>query len=311
MDAKTEGLLASLAKGDRRSAGQLMTLIENEGPGSEEALKALYASETRAVVVGITGWPGAGKSTLVSRIAAAFLAQGKRVGIIAVDPSSPLSGGGLLGDRIRFRGIEGNDHLFIRSVATRGHQGGLSRAARAFVRIMEAMGQEIVLLETVGIGQDQITVSLVADTTIVVTAPGLGDSLQAIKSGILEVGDIFAVNKADRPDAERTMMLREKDGWCPPVLKTVAADGTGVEALIEAIARHSAHRAAENSMLAGKVRAATDEIREAVKSRLLDHFCGREALNDEPITRYARGICERTMDPYIVADTILGEKGII
>jgi LAO/AO transport system kinase len=277
----------------------------------------LYVLEGKGFVIGVTGWPGVGKSSLINRMAKAYLSQGKKVGIIAVDPTSPFSGGGLLGDRIRFKDIEGSDNLFIRSVATRGHHGGISRSARAFVKVMEVMGYELVLLETVGIGQDQITVSLIADTTVVVVAPGLGDFLQALKSGILEAGDIFVVNKADRDDAdsaafdlETAVRMREKEGWCVPVVKTIAADGTGVEALMGEITRHSIYCAGEGSVLAGKVEAASNEIREAIKSRLFETIFRGDTLKGESLSRHAVALCERKIDPYMVADMILAEKGI-
>ena len=316
MEKELEMMLSELKKGDRRSASRVMSLIENQGPGNEEALRGLYAMEKKALVIGITGWPGVGKSTLISRIAKFFLQEGKKVGIIAVDPTSPFSGGGLLGDRIRFREIEGHEGLFIRSVASRGHHGGLSRSARGFVKVMEAMGSEIVLLETVGVGQDQITVSLIADTTVVVVAPGLGDHLQAIKSGILEIGDIFIVNKADRSDADRAVYdleaairMRGDEGWCPSVVKTVAADGTGMEEVMKELTAHAVYCAGEKGVMARKVRAAKAEIRDAVKTRLLERFTGARGLDDERMAEYARDVCGRKIDPYLVADLILAEKG--
>lgn len=310
-------LFARLQKGDKQSSSQLMSLLENGGPDSEAAIRRLYALEGKALVIGVTGWPGVGKSSLISRIARIFLNEGKRVGIIAIDPTSPFSGGGLLGDRIRFKEIEGKENLFIRSVATRGHHGGLSRSARAFVKVMEVQGCEVILLETVGIGQDQITVSLVADTTIVVVAPGLGDYLQAIKSGVLEVGDIFVVNKADRSDADGTVYdleaaisMRPKEGWRPPVMKTIATDGTGIEALTRELILHAAYRASGDNVLTTKILAAKNEIREAMKARLLDHFSGRNGPEDESMNRYARELCLRHIDPYVVADIILAKKSI-
>jgi LAO/AO transport system kinase len=274
--------------------------------------------DSKALVIGVTGWPGVGKSSLISRIAKAFLGEGERVGIVAVDPTSPFSGGGLLGDRIRLRDIEGRENLFIRSMASRGHHGGLSRSARSFVKVMEAMKCDVVPLETVGVGPDQITVSLIADTTIVVVAPGLGDYLQqAIKSGILEIGDIFVVNKADRQDADKSahdlesaIRMREKEGWCPSVVKTIAADGTGVEVLMKEIAGHATYCAGEQGSRARKIRAAKEEIREAVKSRLFSRFTGTDRLVDDPMNGYAPEICQRKTDPYAVADMILADKGI-
>jgi LAO/AO transport system kinase len=312
-----ENLFSRLCEGDRRSASRIMTLIENEGPGRKEALERLYRTESKALVVGVTGWPGVGKSSLINRIAGSFLDQGKKVGIIAIDPTSPLSGGGLLADRIRFREIEGTERLFVRSVASRGHHGGLSLYTRAFVKVMESMGSDVILLETVGVGQDQITVSLIADTTIVVVAPGLGDYLQAIKSGVLEVGDIFVVNKADRPDADRAVFdleeaarMRGAEGWCPPVVKTIAAEKTGADVLMGEITRHASYCADAKSVRDRKLRAAKHEIRDAVESRLFEHFFGRDDLSGDSVNRLAREICARKIDPYMIADMMLSEKGI-
>ena len=317
MKSELDILFEGLEKGDKRSAGRILTLLEDRGPKSEEALKRLYSSERRPLVAGVTGWPGVGKSSLISRIAGMFLDEGKRVGIVAVDPTSPFSGGGILGDRIRFREIDGRENLFIRSVASRGHHGGLSRSARSFVKVMEAMGSDVVLLETVGVGQDQVNVSLIADTTVVVVAPGLGDFLQAMKSGILEAGDIFVVNKADRPDADKAVQylesavgMREKGGWCAPVVKTIAADGSGIEALVREIGNHAAYCSLEEGVVAAKVRAARDEIKEALKTRLFEHLFGGNFAEESPIAAYARRVCERRADPYLLADMILAEKGI-
>lgn len=317
MKPDLKALLSGVEKGDKRSASRLMTLIEDEGPESEEALKVLYAFTGKALVVGITGWPGVGKSSLINQIAKVYLKEGKRVGIVAVDPTSPFSGGSLLGDRLRFREIEGHGNLFIRSAASRGYHGGISRAARSFTMVMEAMGYDVIILETMGIGQDQIAVSLIADTTIVVVAPGLGDHLQAIKAGILEIGDIFVVNKADRPDAERAVQdlesairLRDKAGWSPPVLKTVAANGSGIHELVQQIGRHRAQCSALGSVPSAKIEAAKSEIAEALRRRLYEHFFGRQTPNESVEAKYARQLCEGKNDPYLIADLILAEKGI-
>jgi LAO/AO transport system kinase len=311
---RIDELFTGLSQGDKKSASRLMTLLENDDESAEEALKRLYASERRAFVIGITGWPGVGKSTLVSKLAKCFLDEGRKVGIIAVDPTSPFSGGGLLGDRIRFRNIDGDERLFIRSAASRGHHGGLSRAARAFVRIMEVMGLDVVFLETVGIGQDQIGVSLVADSTIVVLAPGLGDYLQAIKSGILEAGDIYVVNKADRPDADKAVQhiegliqMQEKTGWRPKVLKTTALDGGGIGDLVNEIALHGAYCRTETAGQIRKVRAARHELKEAVKSRLLERLTRKYPALAESLEGFAPDICGRRTDPFLVADSILAE----
>jgi LAO/AO transport system kinase len=293
-----------------------MTVLENEGEESDRALRSLYAREGHSFVIGVTGWPGVGKSSLISRVAKVFLDHGKRVGIIAVDPSSPFSGGSLLGDRLCFRSIDGNDLLFIRSAASRGHQGGLSRAARAFVKAMEVMGQDVVILETIGIGQEQVGVSLVADTTVVVLAPGLGDYLQAIKSGIIEIGDIFVVNKADRPDAEKAVqdmkaaiLMREKALWQPPVVKTVAVDGSGVDELIDQLERHREYTANCADMPAVKSRAANHEILEAIKNGLLKKYLEEDPSRGAAIEGHAQMICQRHIDPALVAETMLLEGG--
>jgi LAO/AO transport system kinase len=314
---KLDSLFEGLQKGDKKSASQLMSIIENGGSESEEALKRLFTIDTKAFVIGVTGWPGVGKSSLINHIAKVLLSQDKRLGIIAVDPTSPFSGGGLLGDRIRFRDIEGKEHVFIRSMATRGHHGGLSRSARAFVKVMEVFGCEVVLLETVGVGQDQITISLIADTTLVVVAPGLGDYLQAMKSGILEAGDIFVVNKADRSDADGAVLdlksaisIRQKEGWCAPVIKTVASDGAGIDMLIYEITRHSTYCLSGQGVQSRKIRAAREEVKDAIKSRLFNFYCDKNGLGDDTLTQYALEICERKNDPYIVADTVLAQTGI-
>ena len=297
-----------------------MTLIENEGQEGERALKQLYTLDGRALVVGITGWAGVGKSSLISRLAGAFLDQEKKVGVIAVDPTSPFSGGGLLGDRLRFRNIDGYERLFIRSVASRGHHGGLSRSSRAFVKIMEVMGLDVVILETVGIGQEQVGVSLIADTTVVVLAPGLGDFLQAIKSGILEIGDIFVVNKADRPDVDKTvqdvsaaMRMREKTGWRPVVMKTVATDGTGIQDLLMEIEKHRDYRMTGNEASGAKLKATCEVIKEAIKARLLDDYLREDRTRAEVIERNACEVLMRKVDPYLIADRMssVGEDPVL
>jgi LAO/AO transport system kinase len=310
-ESPLEKLFVGTEKGDRLSASRLMTVLENEGEENDRALRSLYTREGRSFVIGVTGWPGVGKSTLISRIAKVFLDQGKQVGIIAVDPSSPFSGGGLLGDRLRFRSIDGSDRLFIRSAASRGHQGGLSRATRAFVKVMEVMGRDVVIVETIGIGQEQVDISLVADTTVVVLAPGLGDYLQAIKSGIIEIGDIFVVNKADRPDAEKAVqdtkaaiLMREKAPWQPPVVKTVAADGSGVDELIREIERHREYTTNCADAPATKARAAIHEILEAIKNGLLKKYLEEDPSRGAAIEGHAQMVFQRHTDPALVAETI-------
>jgi len=316
-DLDLETLFESLRSGNRRTGGLVMSLIEDCHPQKEEILKRLYECTNRALAIGVTGWPGVGKSSLIKGLAQAFLDKGHKVGIIPVDPTSPFSGGSLLGDRVRLREIEGRENLYIRSMASRGHPGGLANSARALVKIMETMGYDVVLMETVGAGQDQTNVALIVDTTIVVVAPGLGDRLQAIKSGILEVGDILVVNKGDRLGADGTaadllnaVMMGERKGWHPPVIKTVALESKGIEELMAEIARHAAHSAAEGSAKARKHRAAENEIVEAIKTRLFERFFNGEDPIGKSMSEYAARLCERKSDPLILADAILREKDI-
>ena len=239
-----EGVLAPAAR-DRRA----ITAVENEG-GSAELLRSLFPSTGRARVIGITGPPGAGKSTLAQRLAQAYRRRGKTVGIVAVDPSSPFTGGAILGDRIRMAEIYTDPGVFIRSMATRGALGGLARATSDAVDVLDAAGFDVVLIETVGVGQDEVDIIKAAETTAVVLVPGLGDDIQAIKAGILEIGDVFVVNKADRDGADRTaaelaMMLdlSAPKGWRPPIVRTVAPSNTGVEEVLAALESHGEYLA--------------------------------------------------------------------
>jgi LAO/AO transport system kinase len=269
-----EQLTQAVLRGEMRAVARLLTYVENEREGTREALTALFPHTGRAWVIGITGAPGTGKSTLVAALAKGYRAQGRTVGIVAVDPSSPFTGGAILGDRIRMRDLSDDDGVFIRSMATRGQLGGLARTTRDAIRVLDAAGFSVILVETVGAGQSEVEVARTAQTTIVVEAPGLGDQVQSVKAGILEIADILVVNKADKAGADNAvatlrMMLemghpamREQMAahhgrqmrvtaptvaapaaplWVPPVVRTVASEGTGVAELIEAIEQHRAH----------------------------------------------------------------------
>jgi LAO/AO transport system kinase len=267
-------LIPQVLAGDRRALARLLTRIENESPGSAEALAALFPHTGRARIIGITGSPGTGKSSLVTALAQGFRAQAKTVGIICVDPTSPFTGGAILGDRIRMRDLAGDPGVFIRSMATRGSLGGLSRAARDGVRALDAAGFDVVLIETVGAGQSEVDIVRAAQTTIVVDAPGMGDDVQAIKAGILEIADVLVVNKADRPGVDNTVralrsmietghpvrhgqmtshhgqvMHLDADPlppvddalWIPPILKTIAPEGKGIPEVLAALAQHGTY----------------------------------------------------------------------
>src|SRR3954469_3728045 len=242
-------LSADVLAGRYRALGKAISLVERDDPEAERLLAELYPSTGRARIIGITGSPGAGKSTLVASMAKHYRAQGKRVGIVAVDPTSPFTGGAILGDRIRMSDLYTDRGVFIRSMATRGFLGGVARATNDVVDLLDAAGFDIVLVETVGVGQDEVEIIRTVQTNVVVLVPGMGDDIQAIKAGIMEIGDVFAVNKADRPGADRTVteitmmmsLVEEHDDWIPPIVKTVASTHQGTDDLDAAIVKHFEH----------------------------------------------------------------------
>lgn len=242
-----DNTVARLLAGDRGATARAISAIENDAPEAGSLLRAVYAHIGRARVLGITGPPGAGKSTLTGALISEYLDRGMRIAVVAVDPSSPISGGAILGDRVRLGMHQSEERVFIRSVASRGYAGGLSRATARVIDVLDSAGYGVVIVETVGAGQSDVEIGLLADTRIVVCPAGLGDKVQAIKSGLLEIADIYAVNKADSPFAERTerdlagmIRLRKYTGWVPQIVRTVATSGAGVAALVEAISAHEA-----------------------------------------------------------------------
>ncbi len=297
--------------GDLRAGARAMRLVEDAPRQARPLLRALYPHTGRARVVGLTGNPGSGKSTLGSALVRTWRRQGRRVGVIAVDPSSPFTGGAILGDRIRMGEHSGDDGVFIRSLATRGQLGGLSRAAHDVATVLEAMGFDTILVETVGVGQDEVDVVRLAQTVVVVLVPGLGDDIQAIKAGILEIADVFAVNKADRPNADRTVadlrqlqaLLPERPAWLPPIVKTVAPRGEGVDELVETIERHRRHLEGSGA-LTTRLQAREEHVLRAV---LDEHW---HAAVDAWMRREGRGarlldaLTRREADPYSAAESI-------
>jgi LAO/AO transport system kinase len=310
MSALTDRVLS----GDVRAAARLMRMIDDAQPEAEAALRELWPRTGRAQIVGITGNPGAGKSTLVDRLVAHLRGQGKTVGVLAVDPTSPFTGGAILGDRIRMQDHALDPGVFIRSLATRGQLGGLSRATSDCARVLDAMGKDVVLIETVGVGQDEVEICRLAHTTVVVVVPGLGDDIQAIKAGILEVADLFAVNKSDREGADRTVrdlrsmlelnhvMGKDEGGHEIAIVKCVASRGEGIVELWEAIAAHDRWLRAGGGLLARETQRAKNELVEVLRDRMLRVTLQRLAENGARLDDLALRIARREIDPYSVAD---------
>ena len=306
----TGDLLARARSGHKRSVARLVSVIENDEPGAAEAMRALYPLTGRAQVVGITGPPGGGKSTLVNRLAGLYRDRVARVAIVAVDPSSPFSGGAILGDRIRMRERFLDEGIFIRSMASRGHAGGLARATARVVNVLDALGTDVVLVETVGVGQEEVDVIRVVDTVCLVTVPGLGDDIQAIKAGILEIADVLVVNKSDRPGADEAardlaqMLSLAKDRpWKTPIVRTSARSGDGLPQLIEAIEKHRAWSRESGDYLERRRVAARGEVEALLREALLRQLAGRvgESRLDAAVARVA----ERSLDPYAAVEELL------
>lgn len=295
--------------GDTRAIARAITWVENGDPRGADLIREVYGNTGRAYVVGVTGSPGAGKSTLVSRIAALLAARGQKTGILAVDPSSPFTGGAILGDRVRMFDVSLTSNVYIRSMGTRGALGGLNRAIRMSVRILDAAGFDWILVETVGAGQSEVDVHDVAYTTVVVMAPGMGDDIQAMKAGIMEIGDLFVVNKADRDGAERTatqvqsvLQLAMTSGWNPPVLLTSAEQNTGIEAVVGSVEQHRGHLVASGILEAMRTRMAKLDVLEILKARLSDTV--RQELEQPSVQADLEKVVNKESDPYSMADAI-------
>jgi len=310
-------LTRKILEGDVRAAARLMTMIENGVLEARAALKSLYAHTGSGYIIGITGPPGSGKSTLTDQLTDELRKRRKTVGIVAVDPTSPFTGGAILADRIRMQRHSLDADVFIRSMATRGHLGGLARATNDIVDVMDAAGKEVILIETVGVGQDEVEVMGTAHTCVVVSVPGLGDEVQAIKAGILEIGDIFVVNKADREGADRTateleMMLHmapDTGGWLPKVYKTVATKGKGIVELVNAICEHKAFLD-ERDLRKKKGRERSERafltlLQETLTARTIERFKRNGSMKD----LIAR-IADRELDPYTAVDEVLESIGL-
>jgi len=302
--------------GDRRAAARLISLIENDASQAPQLLAALYPHTGRAHIVGVTGSPGTGKSTLVGELTKKIRVRGEKVGIVAVDPSSPFSGGALLGDRIRMQELSTDEGVFIRSMATRGSLGGLARATGDVVKVLDALGQDLIFIETVGAGQSEVEIARAAHTVVVVVAPGLGDEIQAIKAGLFEIADIFVVNKADREGAEGAvatlnypldMNQTEGDRWRPPILKTVAIRGEGVEALVDALKEHLGYLKESGQLELKNRQRSEEEVKRIVEEALLERLLSR--LKEGEWERMMLRIADRELDPYTAAEKLLESAG--
>jgi LAO/AO transport system kinase len=306
-------LVSRARQGQARAVARLISLVEDAHPALREVMAALAPHTGSAYVIGLTGSPGVGKSTSTSALVQAFRARGLRVGVLAVDPSSPFSGGALLGDRVRMQDHALDPGVYIRSMASRGHLGGLSWATPQALRVLDAAGCDIVLVETVGVGQSEVEIAGLADTTIVLLAPGMGDGIQAAKAGILEVGDLFVVNKADRDGADTTVReirhmislaeARKPGDWRPSVTKTVASSGDGVDELMTAIDKHHEWLTTTGTLRTRRIRRAAEEIEAIALARL------RERMGDlrhgSALDDLAASVVDGTSDPYRAADDLV------
>jgi LAO/AO transport system kinase len=275
LDTQLDRTLSAFASGDRRAAARLMSVVENGGPDAEAVLEALYPRLTGAPRIGITGPPGVGKSTLVDALVRHHRQHDRRVGVVAVDPTSPFTGGAVLGDRVRMSDLATDQGVFIRSMATRGSLGGLARTTKEVVDVLEAFGHDTLLIETVGVGQTEMDIARTADSTVVVLSPESGDSIQAMKAGLMEAADVLVVNKSDRPGADQMVRTLEADlhmrpaaDWMPPVIKTVASAGDGLAALVESIAAHQQHLTESGDLDRRRRARVRDEIRFILRDRL-------------------------------------------
>ncbi len=325
-------LVDSLLAGNRRALARVITLIENDGAEAHDALAALYRSTGRAHIIGVTGSPGAGKSTLVNALAKAYRQRGYTVGIIAVDPTSPFTGGALLGDRVRMRDLSGDPGVFIRSMATRGSLGGLAQATADAILALDAAGFQRVLVETVGVGQAEVDIASTAHSTVVVEAPGMGDEVQAIKAGILEIADILTVNKADRDGAHRTVTalhmvlgsggpsMRQvlhhgqllnaglpapavDAGWTPPIIKTIALRDQGIDELLEAIEQHRSHLQTSGELQRREEDRARTALVRILQAAVLQRL--QAAVPAWQLRQLVVDVAGRELDPYSAADRLL------
>lgn len=317
-----EQFIQRIRDGEVRALSRAISTVEDHTPESIELLKGLFPYSGNALLLGFTGSPGAGKSTLVDQVAHAYRKQQKTIGIVAVDPTSPFSGGAILGDRIRMQSHHADTGIFIRSMATRGSLGGLASTTADVATVMDASGRDVVMVETVGVGQDEVDIVRLADVTIVVLVPGMGDDVQTIKAGIMEIADIFVINKSDRDGAER--VEREiramqaitpkrstgslKDDWTPPIVKTVASNGSGIDDLVATIEKYRAYLEQNDRALSRRIenwrKRIAEMLRDALFQRVLSHY-----MSETEALRYATEVAEHKRDPYSLVEKFVARLG--
>jgi LAO/AO transport system kinase len=305
-----KALIEQLRSGDPRSLARTISAVENHAPGWLDLLKAIFSYSGHARTIGLTGAPGAGKSTLVDQLAEHYRKENKTVGIIAVDPSSPYTGGAILGDRIRMQEHFADPGIYIRSMATRGSLGGLARTTADVAMVMDASGRDLVMIETVGVGQDEVDIVRVADVTVVILVPGMGDDVQTIKAGIMEIADIFVINKSDHEGAERVereiralqSLATRADNWTPPIVKTVATEAQGVGELAAAIGGYEAYLSKQGLLLQRRKQNWETRLLEMLRDTLLEK--ARAAMSPDDLSRWSGEVAEGKRDPYSVIEEI-------
>ena len=311
---KTEEIVKSVLSGDRRSIAKAITIIENNEPEAKEIIASIYPHTGKAHVIGLTGPGGSGKSTLIGKIVREYRRMGKKVGVVAVDPTSPFTGGAFLGDRIRMQELSTDPEVFIRSMATRNYSGGIAKATSDAVKVLDAAGKDVVIVETVGAGQSEVEIVKVAQTIVVIHAPGLGDEIQAIKAGLMEIADIFVVNKADRENADKAVIdiqamlqLNNKEkAWRIPIVKTVALTGEGVPQLIEKIEEHRRFLEREKQREKAFLKAEM-ELVEAIKDKVAQSII-EELKKEGKFVELLEKIVKKEIDPASAAEKFLREK---
>ena len=315
MKTDLQSWIERLRSGDSRALARAISTVENRTSESSSLLKALFPHSGKARILGLTGAPGAGKSTLVDQLARYYRRSGKTLGIIAVDPTSPYTGGAILGDRIRMQEHYADPGIYIRSMATRGSLGGLARTTADVATVVDASGRDLILIETVGVGQDEIDIVRLADITVVILVPGMGDDVQTIKAGIMEIADIFVINKSEREGAERVereilslqSLATRPDQWTPPIVKTVASTGQGIDELVSAIDDYETHLANGNLALKRNIHNWQERLVEMVRDALLEK--ARVELGNGRVEKYAAEVAEHKRDPYSLVEEIVSRVG--